>query len=101
MRKFTLKIVQIKEKSYFLGIVSFGKRQYSKLNRMLYSWASHFLYVPFFLPQNCFWKKFCKKNPVKNAFFQQNQVHIAIFASEQLSCKIYNSKTVRFSAKFC
>ena len=65
----------------------------------LETFSGHFC-IPSFASKLLLKEVICKKN-VKNVFFQQNQVHIAIFASKRLSCKMYNSKTVRFSAKCC
>ena len=63
----------------------------------MYSGAGQF-FIPYFASKLLL-KEVIFKKTVKNVFFQQN--HIASFASEKLSCKIYNSKPVPFSEKCC
>ena len=80
MRKIaiTLKIVQIDEKSYFFPLFSSGKgRQFGNMPRLRIQTLDNF-YIPSFASKLLLKEVICKK-PVKNVFFQQNQVHITIF----------------------
>ena len=84
MRKIgiTLKIVQIEEKSYFLALFLSGKgKTVWKHDHIMYSGAGQLLYTSF-ASKLLLKEVICKKNRQKR--FQQNQVHIAIFASERL-----------------
>ena len=93
MRKvaITLKIVQIEEKSFFSNYFLREKaRQFGNMTRLCILGLDNF-YIPYFASKLLLKEVICKKT-VKNVFFQQNQVQIAIFASKRLSCKMYNQK---------
>ena len=50
-----------------------------KYDQIMYSEAGQLLYIPSFASKLLLKEVICKKNPVKNVFFQQNQVHGAVF----------------------